>query len=158
MVANYPLSWLVHRCTPLILNPGGCAFLSDLPLWWAPDGWPCWSPISCDNPLAMTRNQCFSGVRLTDLGSRRNQLFSSIDLEPDGCLVADQLKLHAKHLKNRVQMNKRGCIRTGWWPCKKTVFFLRWTDVFYWQGPFNGCQYLESRQITDIIYDQGVSS
>ena len=84
-------------------------------------------------------------------GVAKKLVFSFADLEPDGCLVADQLKVHAKHLKSRVQINKRGCIRAGWWPCKKTIFFLRWTDVFYWQGPFNGCHYLNLANNADTM-------
>jgi hypothetical protein len=47
-------------------------------------------------------------------GVAKKLAFSFADLEPDGCLVADQLKVHAKHLKSRVQINKKGCIRAGW--------------------------------------------
>ena len=34
-------------------------------------------------------------------------IFFLTDLDPDGCLVADQLKGHAIHLRKRVQKNKR---------------------------------------------------
>ena len=49
--------------------------------------------------------------------------FSFADLEPDGCLVADQLKVHAKHLKSRVQINKRGASVLGGDPAKKLYSF-----------------------------------
>ena len=50
-------------------------------------------------------------------------LYFRTDLDPDGCLVADQLTVYAKHLKYRVQRNQRGYFRAGWWPCKKLYYF-----------------------------------
>jgi hypothetical protein len=39
---------------------------------------------------------------------------SSTGLDPDECLVADQRKVYAKHLKYRVHRNQRGYFRGGW--------------------------------------------
>jgi len=41
-----------------------------------------------------------------------NYFFAGLD--PDGCLVADQRKVYAKHLKYRVQRNQTGYFRAGW--------------------------------------------
>ena len=43
-------------------------------------------------------------VKVSSLRNRRLHLFLT-DLDPDGCLVADQRKVYAKHLKYRVQIN-----------------------------------------------------
>jgi hypothetical protein len=46
-------------------------------------------------------------IGVSSLRKRRFYFFLN-DLDPDGCLVADQRKVYAKHLKYRVQINKRG--------------------------------------------------
>ena len=123
-------------------------FLLDLPLSWVPGGWPTMSPI-CVISMHWTwqGTDVFLGSANRTRGRKEKVTFLTISftgLDPDGCLVVDQLKVYAKHLKYRVQVNKRSCFRAGWWPCKKTTLFLRWIRVFYWQGPFNGCQYMKS--------------
>ena len=90
MVAKYPFSWLAHRCTPLNLNPGGCAFWLICPchelLMAGPAGalylvtiyWPWQGTNVFLGSVSRTRG-------------RKELAFSFADLEPDGCLVADQL-------------------------------------------------------------------
>ena len=76
----------------------------------------------------MTRYRCFSGVRFSDQGSlekirkvaslRDNEdllasqpsifTFSFTDLDPDGCLVADQLRACTKTLESTGADNKKG--------------------------------------------------
>ncbi len=63
-----------------------------------------------NNPLDMARYRCFSGVRLPDQGLQRKRMVASLrnyqfylllnGLDPDGCLVADRLKVGAKTLDN----------------------------------------------------------
>jgi len=91
------------------------SLFDDLPLSWAPYGWPERSPIFCDNPLDMTRYRWFSGVRLVDQGrQRKKRKVASLrdiedlsatqpshfiflcSLDPDGCLAADRLRIRTK--------------------------------------------------------------
>ncbi len=78
----------------------------------------------------MTRYRCFSGVRFSDQGSlekirkvaslRDNEdllasqpsiyTFSFTDLDPDGCLVADQLRACTKTLESTGADNKKGLL------------------------------------------------
>jgi len=54
-------------------------------------------------------------------------LYFRTDLDPDGCLVADQLKVHAIHLKNWVQKNKRVTSALVGDPAKNnTIFAMDW--------------------------------
>ncbi len=68
-------------------------------------------PNLCDfSALDMAGYRCFSGVREPDQGPQRKSNvvnYFLTGLDPDGCLVADQRKVYAKHLKYRVQINKR---------------------------------------------------
>jgi hypothetical protein len=66
----------------------------------------------------MTRYRCFSGVRFPDQGSQRKKKVASLrdnedlsatqppilflvnDLDPDGCLVAGQLRAYTKMLES----------------------------------------------------------
>jgi len=41
-------------------------------------------------------------------GVAKKLAFSFIDLEPDGCLVADQLKVHAKHFEKQGADKQKG--------------------------------------------------
>ena len=50
-------------------------------------------------------------------------IFFLTDLDPDGCLVADQLKVHAIHLRKRVQINKRVTSALVGDPAKKHYHF-----------------------------------
>ena len=77
----------------------------------------------------MTRYRCFSGVRFSDQGSlekikkvaslRDNEdllatqpliLFFLNDLDPDGCLVADQLRAYTKTFESTGADNKKGLL------------------------------------------------
>jgi hypothetical protein len=50
--------------------------------------------------------------------------FFLIDLEPDGCLVAEQLRIRTKNLRNNGRRpQKGGWFRTGADPAKKSEFF-----------------------------------
>ena len=54
---------------------------------------------------------------LLDQGLQKKVVWSTISLiglDPDGCLVADLLKVHAINLKSWVQINKKGYFRAGW--------------------------------------------
>jgi hypothetical protein len=54
-------------------------------------------------------------------------LYFRTDLDPDGCLVADQLKVHTIHLKNWVQRNKRVTSALVGDPAKNdTIFAMDW--------------------------------
>jgi len=65
-------------------------------------------------------------IRVSSLCNRRLFFFLT-DLDPDGCLVADQLKVYAIHLKNRVQINKRGISALVGDPAKNyTIFAMDW--------------------------------
>ena len=87
-------------------------------------------PNLCDvNALDMSGYRCFSGVHYWTRGHKEKVTSVTISfagLDPDGCLVADQLKVHTKHLKNWLQVNKKGHFRAGWRPCKKndTIFAM----------------------------------
>ncbi len=67
---------------------------------------------------------------LLDQGPQRksnvvNYFFHCLD--PDGCLVADQRKVYAKHLKYRVQINKRVASALVGNPAKNnTIFAMDW--------------------------------
>ena len=84
-------------------------------------------PSLCDfTALNMAGYRCFSGVRYRTRGRKEKVTWLTISftgLDPDGCLVADQRKVYAKHLKYREQRNQRGYFRAGWWPCKKLYYF-----------------------------------
>jgi len=71
-------------------------------------------------------------------GVEKKLSFSFIDLEPDGCLVADQRKVHAKHLKSRVQINKRGASALGGDPAKKLYSFCDGQMFFIDRGLLMG--------------------
>ena len=89
-----------------------------------------WGPLT--GPGVTTKKR-----RLLSLCNRRLFFFLT-DLDPDGCLVADQLKVYAKHLKYRVQINKRGYFRAGWWPCKKLYYFCDGLVFFIDRGLLMG--------------------
>jgi len=59
----------------------------------------------------MAGYRCFSGVRYWTRGCKEKVVWSTISLiglDPDGCLVADLLKVHAINLKSWGQINKKG--------------------------------------------------
>ena len=93
-------------------------------------------------------------------------IFSFIDLEPDGCLVADQFRIRTNNFWNHGRRQRKGADPvSGWCPCKKKCTFLRWWSVFSWQGPFNGChsqQFDRYRNrwwyVLDIIWFLGLSN
>jgi len=58
-------------------------------------------------------------------------MFFFLGLEPDGCLVADQIRIRTKNLrKARVQASKRGSADFGLCPCKKKCSFFCDGEVF----------------------------
>ena len=144
----------------------------DLPLSWARNGWPSWSPLFCHNPLDMTRYRCFSGVRLTDQGPQRKRMvaslrdnedlsasqpsiftFSFTGLDPDGCLVADRIRIRTnKFWKPGCRQRQGTDLVLDDVPAKKDPF-LRWRSVSFWQGHFNGCHKGNPRLInSNYIY------
>jgi hypothetical protein len=56
-------------------------------------------------------------------GVAKKLAFSFIDLEPDGCLVADQLASATSALKIRAQAIKRCKSDSGFCSCKNKCFF-----------------------------------
>jgi hypothetical protein len=92
-------------------------------------------PNLCDtNALDMAGNRCIFWGPLTGPGvtTKKRRLFSLCnrrlfffltDLDPDGCLAADQLKVHAIYLKNWVQINKRVTSALVGDPAKNYIFF-----------------------------------
>jgi hypothetical protein len=75
-------------------------------------------PNMCDsNALEWQGTDVFLGSANRTRGRTEKVTWLTISftgLDPDGCLVADQRKVYAIHLKCRVQINKRGCFRAGW--------------------------------------------
>ena len=76
-------------------------------------------------------------IGISPLRNRRFYFFWT-DLDPDGCLVADQRKVYAIHLKYREQRNQRGYFRAGWWPCKKLYYFCDGQVFFIDRGLLMG--------------------
>ena len=133
----------------------------DLPLSWTPYGWPERSPIFCDNPIghdkvpmifwgsfygpgAAKKKGRLLRCEILSVSSLRNHLILIFlcGLDPDGCLVADRLRIRTKTVW---KLGRRQQI--GSYPCwtlsqQKKWPFLRWKSIFYWQVPFNGYQYL----------------
>ena len=99
-------------------------------------------PILCDfSALNMAGYRCFSGVRYWTRGRKEKVTWLTnffTGLDPDGCLVADQRKVYATHLKYREQRNQRGLFRTGWWPCKKLHYFCDGQVFFIDRGLLMG--------------------
>ena len=154
MVVQNPFSWLARRCTPLNKIQADVLFC-DLPLSWARNGWPSWSPLFCHNPLDMTRYRCFSGVRLTDQGPQRKRMvaslrdnedlsasqpsiftFSFAGLDPDGCLVADQWKVHTITIENSGADKQKGLIPNWRLTLQKKTSFFAMERCFLLTGAF----------------------
>jgi hypothetical protein len=57
-------------------------------------------------------------------------------LDPDGCLVADQRKVYAKHLKYLVQINKRVTSALVGDPAKKNNIIFAMDRCFLLTGAF----------------------
>ena len=65
------------------------------------------------------------------LNNSSDFIFFLNDLDPDGCLVADQLKVQAKILESTGADNKKGSSsELGTDPAKKRHHFLRWRSIF----------------------------
>jgi len=71
-----------------------------------------WGPLTGPGVLRKMGLLRYEIMRVCSLRNHLSYIFLT-DLDPDGWLAADQLKLHAMHLKNRVQTNKRSCFRPG---------------------------------------------
>ena len=162
MVVLNLFSWLAHRCSPKKFRSRRMSFLFDLPLSWALYGWPERSPISCHNPLDMTRFPMIFWGPTNGPGAvkKKRKVASLRDIEglcatqpsdlifslwpwswwvPGSRSVKDP---HHNRLKFRAQATKRIWLRAGGYRNKKMFFFLWWMSIYYWQVPFNGCQHL----------------
>ena len=60
----------------------------------------------------------------------RDSIFSFIDLEPDGCLVADQFRIRTKTFEITGAVNEMGLIQLWMMSLQKKCTFLRWWSVF----------------------------
>ena len=92
----------------------------------------------CDtNALDMAGYRCIFWGPLSGPGVAKINYFFH-DLDPYGCLVADQLKVHAIHLKNRVQRNKRVASALVGDPAKKQYHFCDGLVFFIDRGLLMG--------------------
>ena len=77
MVAQNPISWLAHRCTPVNKNPGGCLFswsaLVMSPLWLA-----LFEPCDLKQPLGRNKVPMFFWGPITGPGVIRNKIVASL--------------------------------------------------------------------------------
>ena len=85
--------------------------------------------------------------------TQRPPLIFLHDLDPDGCMVADRIRIRTnKFWKPGCRQRQGTDLVLDDVPAKKWSF-LRWWGVFNWQGPFNGCKYQEKHKIVICYYD-----
>jgi hypothetical protein len=119
-------------------------------LSWTLYGWPSWSLLFCYNPLDMTRYRCFSGVRFPDQGPQRKRMVAPLrdnedlsasqpsiftlsftGLDPDGCLVADRIRIRTnKFWKPGCRQRQGTDLILDDVPAKKRSFFCD-GEVFF---------------------------
>ena len=83
-----------------------------------------WGPIA--GPGAVKKKGWLLRYELKKLFAAQPSIlfFSFFGLEPDGCLVADQIRIRTNNYrKTWVQASKRGSADFELCPCKKTVLF-----------------------------------
>ena len=130
------------------LDPGGCPYV-DLPLLWAPFGWPDRSPKTCHNPLDMNKVPIIFWSPIYGLGAAKKKVgcFATrywrslrcatvlfyFSLWPWSWWVPGSRSVkdpHHNRLKFRVQATERGWLRAGGYRSEKILFFCE-GEVFF---------------------------
>ena len=150
MVAKYPFSWLAHRCTPLNLNPGGCAFCLICPchelsmaglggaLYLVTIHWPWQGTNVFLGSVARTRG--------------RKEIYFFFHWPWTWWVPGSRSISIRNHYfwKSGRRQSKGANPTLGFVPAKINVF-LRWISILYWQGPFNGCHNHNLTIFTDTM-------
>ena len=63
-------------------------------------------------------------------------IFSFIDLEPDGCLVADQFRIRTKTFEITGAVNEKGLIQLWMMSLQKKLYFFAMVKCFLLTGAF----------------------
>ena len=150
LVAKYPLSWLAHRCTPLNWNPGGCAFCLICPC----------HELSMAGPIGalylVTIHWPWQGTNVF-LGSV-SRTWGRKEISFFFCWPwtwwvpgSRSIKGACQTLEKQGADKQKGLLPRWWVTLQKTILFLRWTGVFYWQGPFNGCLHVKFGEFENFL-------
>ena len=88
-----------------------------------------WGPIT--GPGVIRKQGWLLRYEIYNVSSLRNrQFFSLIDLDPDGCLAEDQLRVRNKTIENPDAVNEKGLIQLWLMSLQKIYTFLRCWGVF----------------------------
>ncbi len=63
-------------------------------------------------------------------------IFSFIDLEPDGCLVADQFRIRTETFEITGAVNEKGLIQLWMMSLQKKLYFFAMVECFFLTGAF----------------------
>ena len=148
LVANYPLSWLARRCTPLNLNPGGCAFWLICPCHELLMAGPAGALYLVTIHWPWQGTNVFLGSVSRTRGRKEISFFFH---RPRTWWVpgSRSISIRNQYFWKSWRRRSKGANPALCFVPAKMNSFLRWISILYWQGPFNGCQYHKMTQISD---------
>ena len=139
LVAKYPFSWLVHRCTPLKLNPVGCAFCLICPCHEPSMAGPVGALYLVTIHWPWQGTNVFLGSASRTTGRKEISFFFHW---PWTWWVpgSRSISIRNQYFWKSGRRRSKGANPTLGFVPAKICAFLRWVTILYWQEPFNGCQ------------------
>ena len=93
-----------------------------------------WGPIT--GPGVVKKKGWLLRYEIKNLFATVDLIFSFIDLEPDGCLVADQFRIRTKTFEITGAVNEKGLIQLWMMSLQKKLYFFAMVKCFLLTGAF----------------------
>ena len=93
-----------------------------------------WGPII--GPGVVKKKGWLLRYEIKNLFATVDLIFSFIDLEPDGCLVADQFRIRTKTFEITGAVNEKGLIQLWMMSLQKKLYFFAMVKCFLLTGAF----------------------